>query len=950
MKVTVAALIVLALFALDSLAQDYTQWLLPDNAKVRLGKGKIHEIKYTPDGGRLAVASSLGIWLYDTVTLEEVTLIADKPRWAESIAFNTTGEWLVSGGGSLRLWNAKTGEHLRTFIGHTSTIESVAFSPDGKTLASAGRDGLAILWEAQTGALLHKLEVRTNLVSSVAFSPDGRTLATGDYDNMVKVWDVRNGSHPQTLKGHWSPVTDVAFSRNGTLASGSWDSSVRLWNPNTSAVLHELKAPSSTVRCVAFNSDGSAVAAGNGSRVEIWNSESGRHLMTLRGHAYSVISIAFRPDGSKLASAGEDGTVRIWDTETWQQEGVISEHPQWPTSLAFGPDGSSIVTGHLDNSVRLWDPRTGRILNKLTGLRGFGNSVDFNEDGTKIAAAGFGEIRLWNPKTGELLHRLTGDLGNTRAVAFSPDGSTVASGGGYRDYAIRLWDTNTGNLLHRLAWHTREVMSVAFSSDGVILAGASKDGTVSLWHTNTGRHLWSLTEHAHELVGVAFSRDGTKMASASTRKAILWDAETWQPIHTLEGNYNEACVPAFSPDSRTLAWGSSNTSVRLWDVDTGDRLRSMRGHVGSVTGVAFSPGGTSLASASQDGTVLVWDLDAFPTVDSTVSISPSLATSPPVGEKLTVSLDIASGSEVVGYQASVSFDPRALRYVEAASGDYLPAISYFVPPVNDGNRVTLGGTAYIGASDGEGTLATLTFEVVESRLSFLTLSGVSLVNIDGERLLPHLEHGRVIRPEPLLEDVNGDGVVNILDLVLVAANLGKIGENNADLNGDGAVNILDLIQVAGVIGGGAAPSAYSSALSALSAAEIESWIAQAQGLNLTDARLQRGIRFLEQLLAALTPDETALLPNYPNPFNPETWIPYQLEHGAEVDITIYDLNGTPVRRLALGYQAAGYYADRGRAAYWDGRNENGESVVSGVYVYHLRAEGYGATRRMAIVK
>ena len=168
MKVTVASLIALALFALDSLAQDYTRWHLPENAKVRLGKGKIHEIKYSPGGTRLAVATSIGIWLYDTETREEVALITDKPRWVGSIAFNTTGERVVSGGGSVRLWNAKTGEHLRTFTGHTSRIESVAFSPDGKTLASADHEGSVYLWDVQTGARLHTLEGHTRLVSSVA--------------------------------------------------------------------------------------------------------------------------------------------------------------------------------------------------------------------------------------------------------------------------------------------------------------------------------------------------------------------------------------------------------------------------------------------------------------------------------------------------------------------------------------------------------------------------------------------------------------------------------------------------------------------------------------------------------------------------------------------------------------------------------------------------------------
>ena len=224
-------------------------------------------------------------------------------------------------------------------------------------------------------------------------------------------------------------------------------------------------------------------------------------------------------------------------------------------------------------------------------------------------------------------------------------------------------------------------------------------------------------------------------------------------------------------------------------------------------------------------------------------------------------------------------------------------------------------------------------------------------------------YDRALRPEEVLQnigatvipitnpaDVNGDGAVNILDLVVVAQAFGKDGLQG-DVNGDGVVNVFDLVFVAGAIGaGGAAPSAYSLNSSIISATDVERWLALAQGLDVGDANLQRGIRFLEGLLTALTPKETTLLPNYPNPFNPETWIPYRLARAAEVAITIYDTKGTPVRRLTLGNQSPGYYAERGKAAYWDGRNEGGEAVASGIYIYQFRAGDYAASRRMVIVK
>ena len=228
---------------------------------------------------------------------------------------------------------------------------------------------------------------------------------------------------------------------------------------------------------------------------------------------------------------------------------------------------------------------------------------------------------------------------------------------------------------------------------------------------------------------------------------------------------------------------------------------------------------------------------------------------------------------------------------------------------------------------------------VESRLEGISHT---LPNLDGEMYL----RARPANPA----DVNEDGVVNILDLILVAQAIGA-EKSEPDVNGDGVINMFDLVMVAGAIGGGgAAPSAYSPDPSIISAADVERWLAQVQGSGVSDANFQRGIRFLEGLLAALTPKETTLLPNYPNPFNPETWIPYRLARESEVAITIYDTKGTPVRRLALGNQAAGYYAERGKAAYWDGRNERGETVASGIYVYHFQAGDYAASRRMVIVK
>ena len=337
--------------------------------------------------------------------------------------------------------------------------------------------------------------------------------------------------------------------------------------------------------------------------------------------------------------------------------------------------------------------------------------------------------------------------------------------------------------------------------------------------------------------------------------------------------------------------------------------------------------------------------------DTVVSISPASGVTPAVGEQLAFTLNITKGEAVAGYQATVQYDDTALRFVSGANSDYLPAGAFFVEPKLEGNLVKLNAVSLTGESNGDGTLATFTFEGIAAKASTLTLSDVLLTNSAGETFVPQVENAEITEPTGLKGDVNGDGTVNIADLVLVAGALGKTGQNAADINGDDVVNIADLVLVAGALGtSAAAPSLNAQLLSTLTTAEVKLWLSQAQQLNLTDTTSQRGVLFLEQLLAVLMPKETALLANYPNPFNPETWIPYQLAKPADVTLRIYNIKGVVVRTLALGHQPAGIYQNRSRAAYWDGRNEFGEPVASGVYFYTLSAGDFTATRKMLIRK
>ncbi len=309
---------------------------------------------------------------------------------------------------------------------------------------------------------------------------------------------------------------------------------------------------------------------------------------------------------------------------------------------------------------------------------------------------------------------------------------------------------------------------------------------------------------------------------------------------------------------------------------------------------------------------------------------------------------------------TVTFDNRAHPALLKISGDnqkgaaFAPLSQPFVVEVRDRNGSALVGISVTFAViGGGGTLSTTITRTdangrAQSTLTLGSNRGANTVQVSADGIeVPVTFHTIAI-----MADVNRDGVVNILDLVSVASGFGNAGTNlAADISGDGVVNILDLVLVAGMFEGeAAAPSAQPRTPETVTAVEVQQWLTDTRLLEIRDPIIKRGFVVLEQLLGSLTPTETELLANYPNPFNPETWIPYRLAEDAVVTLTIYDLNGHVVRTLDVGHRIAAIYEGRSKAIHWDGRNEVGEEAASGVYFYHLSAGDYSATRKMVILK
>ena len=517
-----------------------------------------------------------------------------------SIGFSPDGLTLASGGHDeiIRLWDAETGALLNTLEGHTSWIDSVAYSPDGRTLASGSHDRTIRLWDVKTGALLNTLEGHTGVVNSVAYSPDGRTLASGG--STIRLWDVKTGALLNTLEGHTGPgVSSVAYSPDGrTLASGG--STIRLWDAETGAPLNTLEGHTRYVSSVAYSPDGRTLASGSDDRtIRLWDVKTGTLLNTLEGHTSWIDSIAYSPDGRTLASGGHDDTIRLWDVKTGTLLNTLEGHTVRVYSIAYSPDGLTLASGGYDEIIRLWDAKTGAPLRTL-GHTDRVFSVGFSPDGRTLAGSGDNTIRLWDAKTGAPLRTLEGFW--VQSVAYSPDGRTLASGGS----TIRLWDVKTGTLLNTLEGHTHTVFSIAYSPDGRTLASGGGH-TIRLWDVKTGALLNTLEGHTRYVSSVAYSPDGRTLASGGRHTIRLWDAKTGTLLNTLEGHTHTVFSIAYSPDGRTLASGSDDRTIRLWDVKTGTLLNTLEGHTSWIDSIAYSPDGRTLASGSND-TIRLWDV------------------------------------------------------------------------------------------------------------------------------------------------------------------------------------------------------------------------------------------------------------------------------------------------------------------------------------------------------
>lgn len=523
-----------------------------------------------------------------------------------SLAYSPDGKRLASGGRNdpVRIWDLQTGQLIRTLP--DTWVWALAFSPDGNTLATGGSNKTIRLWDLQSGKELRQLKGHTATVKSVAFSADGATLASGSDDATVRAWKVADGVEIANHKGHGFGVNAVAFADDKTVVSGSTDRTIRVWGDKPQTI----NVPSGITGVAVLADKKTAITAGDDGVLRVWDLATGKQAREWKGHADGVSHLSVSRDGKTLASTGGDKQIKLWNADNGTATKTIARATGDGDALALAGDASQVAAAGANGAIRRWDAN-GAPVGAAPLPEGVVTSVAFAPRGNgKAVAYTTNQVVLFDA-AGKPQHRLVCGPDDGEAIlAYIGDGKTLVTGGGAGPLVI--WDVASGKEIKKLTLPKNDVaLCLAASPDGKLLAVGYANGGVRVWDV-AGGNVAKEIAIPRGARAVAISQDSKHLAVGTEDSIAIYDLASYA-LERQYGKLNDtvACL-AFAPDGRTLAAGMFANAIRLFDLtmpkDKKDiEPRALEGHQGVVNSLAWSPNGRCLASGGFDKTVRLWE-------------------------------------------------------------------------------------------------------------------------------------------------------------------------------------------------------------------------------------------------------------------------------------------------------------------------------------------------------